>query len=840
MASNQAKTADREQWLDEVLGAYYEALEAGEAIDPRTLIERHPELADDLAAYFRNEVRFRLSTLPTARFGPEERTLAASAPGDFDTPDAQAQTKAQTIEPVSVIKPGDRFDDYELIAEIARGGMGVVYRARQLSVNRIVALKMLLGGQFASPTAVQRFHIEADAVAHLDHPNIVPIHFVGEYRGQPYYSMKLMEGGSPVAWMPRPADDPRTVAQMVVKIARAIHHAHQRGILHRDLKPSNILLDAEGEPHVSDFGLAKRIDVDGLPTGSGTFEIPVLSTTSGNWSAAALERTQASDSRGPGDSAELDELTLPGEPVGSPSYMAPEQASRGRMAVTTATDVYGLGAILYAILTGRAPFKGESFEKTLELVRTRRPDPPSTLNPRVDRNLEAICLRCLEKNPARRYISAESVARDLERWLADLPVRARRAGLGERLRLWVRRRPTLAAMSAALVLITALGLFGVSWLWRHNLRTQRQRAKAQAQFLVWATPDAFELLQEESQACRAEFVAVLRALRRDPTLDEMQRARIAAALLPEEPDQIAFLREALLQADPYTLAIIRDALAAHDPDLARELWRRVEDPRGDGARRFRAACALAPLDPKSPRWSRSAEDIAARLVVENPATVDEWAKVLQPIQPVLVGPLEAIYRDPKRPQERDVAALALAEFAADDFDELSSLFAQADSTQIGLFAAKLRRYGQRTIAMLDTILQTAPAPGMSEADRDRLIQRQGNAALALLRLGHADRFWPLLRAGAEPRLRTYLIHHVAAAGVDPKLITAWLPLEFDPAAKAALIQILGEYSPHQLLPSLRRLLVPELIASTRHDPNPEVHEALDRLLTRWGHPGSLR
>ncbi len=357
---------------------------------------------------------------------------------------------------------GRDFGDYELLEEIGHGSMGVIYKARQKSAGRLVALKMILSGRAAGPEGARRFRNEAEAVARLDHPNIVPIYEVGEHAGRPFFTMKLIEGGSLSRHLARFADDPRGAARLIEQVARAVHHAHERGVLHRDLKPANILLDADGRPYVGDFGLAKRLETDSSLTQSGAL-------------------------------------------VGTPSYMAPEQAEGRRDALTIACDVYGIGAVLYALLTGLAPFRGANLMEVLDQVRTQQPAPPSRLRPavgraRTPRDLETICLKCLNKEPARRYASALALAEDLRRFLEGRPVLARPVPAWERLVLWSRRRPAVAALTAVVVVVSALGV-GVA-LWRLN-EEEKTREKLRVTVYVKTMPEAVRYW-ERGQWDRAE------------------------------------------------------------------------------------------------------------------------------------------------------------------------------------------------------------------------------------------------------------------------------------------------------------------------------------------------
>jgi WD40 repeat protein/tRNA A-37 threonylcarbamoyl transferase component Bud32 len=401
--------------LDAIIAEYVQQVEAGQVPDREALLAEHPDLAERLRSFFADFDRLDRQAADLRLSADPNRTTDATAP-------------AAELPRVRY------FGDYELLEVIARGGMGVVYKARQVSLNRMVALKMILKGELATARDVARFRAEAEAAANLDHPHIVPIYEVGEHDGQQYYAMRYVEGASLTR---RPRADARKEASLVATVALAVHHAHQHGILHRDLKPSNILVDAAGTPLVADFGLAKRVDADRSLTESGAL-------------------------------------------VGTPRYMAPEQAA-GRKDLTVAADVYSLGVVLYERLTGQTPFPGETVPEILRQVQEMEPPRPSSMTPGLNRDLETICLKCLEKDPAKRYGSAEALADDLERWLRGEPIHARPVGQAERLWRWCRRNPTVAALTAAvavslLAATTIAILFAVNEA--HNAESLRYKQKA--------------------------------------------------------------------------------------------------------------------------------------------------------------------------------------------------------------------------------------------------------------------------------------------------------------------------------------------------------------------------
>jgi serine/threonine-protein kinase len=477
--------------VSELLLRWQGGRQRGEAISAEELCAGCPELLD--------EVRRRIAALQSMDAtlgGSHEGPVPAREEGLFpwlipskDAADPDATR--ETLSPARQVTPGTvprwpAVPGYEVLDELGKGGMGLVYKARHLQLNRLVALKMIRPDRHAGEEEQFRFRVEAEAVARLQHPNIVQIHEVGESEGRPFFSLEYVAGGNLAAKLRGSPVPARQAAQLVQVLARAMQYAHEHGIVHRDLKPANILL-ARGdrsdaicigvhpkvagpyEPKITDFGLAKRLNSEQSQTQAGAI-------------------------------------------MGTPSYMAPEQAGGKNTAIGPAADVYALGAILYELLTGRPPFKGATHLDTLEQVRHQDPVPPSRLQAKVHRDLETICLKCLQKEPRQRYASAEALAEDLGRFLAGEPIRARPVGRLEKAFKWVKRRPAVAALWAAGV--SAVLLAGGGWAW-----LERQAAERRAR-------DA-ELRAREAQRAARLRQGVAAALSR--AIDLRQQARWGAA-----------------------------------------------------------------------------------------------------------------------------------------------------------------------------------------------------------------------------------------------------------------------------------------------------------------------
>jgi serine/threonine protein kinase len=496
--------------INELMLRWEAARQQGRDLSADELCAECPQLTDELLRRIRAVLAME-HVLGVTEHDPR-RTMPAPSESDAKV------TQADDL---------PRIPGYELIRVVDQGGMGVVYEARQIELGRTVAIKMISGMRLR-PKIVARFRAEAEAAARLQHPNFVQVFQVGEVNGRPFFSMEYVAGGSLAELLARNPPSARAAAELIETLARAIHAAHERGVVHRDLKPSNVMLSADGTLKIADFGLAKRLDDDSGHTHSG-------------------------------------------EILGTPSYMAPEQAEGKKDQIGPATDVYALGAILYELLAAKPPFQGNSPLDSLRLVVAQEPVAPSRIAPSVPRDLEAICLKCLEKTPSHRYASAQALAEDLRRFVCGQPVTARRIGLVQRAWKWTRRHPQAVALVATLGVLALIPIF----LLIGHYRAQRQiRLKAQEQ-----TPLVREILQRNCFECHGQNPKAvqknLHILNHQELIDSARRIvvprdpnasrliqRITDGSMPPEKDELRLPRVSEVE-----LAILQDWILGGAPPL---------------------------------------------------------------------------------------------------------------------------------------------------------------------------------------------------------------------------------------------------------------------------------
>jgi eukaryotic-like serine/threonine-protein kinase len=466
--------------LSELLAHWEVALSGAQPTSVEDLCRDCPELVEPL----RREIQNLQATRQLTRSG--EGAKPASGPADASLQTVAAEGAADAARG----RPG--IAGYELLGVLGHGGMGVVYKARQTALGRVVALKMVRGGGHACEADLARFRAEAQAIARLQHPNLVQVYEVGEYQGEPWFSMEYVAGGSLHDQIDGKPQPPRQAAELARTLALALHAVHRQGVVHRDLKPANVLLTADGTPKVMDFGLAKSLDGEAGPT-------------------------------------------VTGRVLGTPSYMAPEQARGHGWLIGPATDVYALGAVLYELLTGRPPFQGESAWDTIQQVTSQEPVPPRRLQPKVPRDLETACLKCLEKDPKKRYASAEALADDLGRFLAGEPTKARPVGRLERAAKWARRRPAAAALLAVSAL-ALLALTGGGLAYHVRLERALGEARAHAEesrrrlVQLYVANGARSLDEGDWFGSLVWFAEALRRDEGRPGRERLHRARLAGTL----------------------------------------------------------------------------------------------------------------------------------------------------------------------------------------------------------------------------------------------------------------------------------------------------------------------
>lgn len=695
--------------------------------------------------------------------------------------------------------------DYELIAEIARGGMGIVYRARQRSLNRVVAVKMILAGQLAGESDIQRFRSEAEAAAHLQHPNIVGIYEIGHVSGRHFFSMQFVEGKSLAQMIREALPSHRSGVEYLKAVTDAVEYAHSKGVLHRDLKPSNILVDAAGVPHLTDFGVAKRLRED----------------------------TQ---------------LTATGAVVGTPSYMPPEQAC-GEKDIDCRADVYSLGAVLYELLTGRPPFTAQRATDILMQVLNAEPVSPRVLNPSVPADLSTICLKCLEKEPSRRYASAGEMSADLKRWLDGVPIEARPIGRVERAWRWCRRNPAIAAL-AGLLAVVALGAFvGVTSQWLVAQRAldrmqvaQAERVSARVDALLKAAPESLTVLIKQM---RPEYDEIAPALSRrigHSDVTDHDRLRLSLALLPGDPQQVDYLRKRVLSIGLAELLAVREALKPYQGQLQAGLWSVLDAPQEAAESRFAAALVLALAagdeSAQQEKWQAHAGFLVTRLldsVSADPSSYEPLVAALRPVRRALLPALTETAVDAKQPQSvRAFATNILVGYAADQPAELARLLVEAEPWQFLVIRPRLPRENPEITEVLTRQVAETSNTKSSDAEKDHLARRRAVAAIGLLQLGVADRVWPLLVHSPEPRVRSHLIELFAPLKTDPSLLIARLENEDELSARRAILLALGSYSTGALASEQRQTITDACRQLYSTDRDPGMHAASEWVLRSLG------
>jgi formylglycine-generating enzyme required for sulfatase activity len=814
-----------------------------------------------------------------AALGPVRHNLGKIADADVQaslahvaaTPTGPVPEATGPYVPPSTLPPHARF---HILRAHAKGGLGEVYVARDEELRREVALKEIQERHAHSPESRARFLLEAEITGGLEHPGIVPVYGLGAYSdGRPFYAMRLVKGESlkdAIARYRREKDNLavgerslrlRQLLTRFVAVCNAVAYAHSRGVLHRDLKPANILLGPYGETLVVDWGLAKV-----LGRAETAAEAPLRSSRDGEA-----------------------ELTQTGAALGTPAYMSPEQAAGRTDQLGPASDVYSLGATLYALLTGRAPFAEDDVGAVLGKVQRGDFAPPQQVESDVPPALDAVCLRAMALKPEERYATPRELGEEIERWLADEPVRAYREPLPARLGRWLQRHQTLTVGAGALLLAGVIALAVITFLvgqaqqetaealqkeeqarqatadalkkeeaarketegaLKKEEAARKERALAQVNALLHTDPRAVPALLAGLEATRQDVLPRLRELwvqqelweqwvQQLPGLahegwfvdQQMRQGRVGLALLQVQPALVKnWLCSWMLEAeDPREVLLVRDGLRPYRAELREWLWQRA-DREATGPQRFRALVALAAYDPEDPRWKGRGEVVLTQLLTANPLYLGAWAEGLRPVRGALLQPLAEVFRGRNLAEHKHVAATLLADYAADRPPLLAELLLDSDARQYAALRAKMFAQVNVVHPLLHAELQKTAGAAASDQDKDRLASRQANAALCI---GASDRLWPLLQHSPDPSRRTWITHKLAGFWHEPVVLLQRLRKEKDVSVRRALLLSLGEY-PFDPLPVGRMdLEVARLVQQYRDDPDPGIHGAIEWVLHRW-------
>ena len=792
----------RERWLDLVRSDQSHRWRQGDGIPVEDYFLQLPEMRADVEEalvlitgelLLRREVGETLDVREYQRRFPEfvDRIAVQFCVDDFlsSTDEVDPRTASDEVRDLEL-------SGYEFLEAIGRGAAGVVYKARQESLDRFVAIKVVaISGADARQLARQRQ--EAEILARLHHPNVVHIYEVREHRGYLHLVMEYMDGTTLAARVQGRLPAPDESAKLALTLADTVQAVHEAGVLHRDLKPSNVLLTVAGELKISDFGLAKL-------------------------------RSNSSA------------LTTTDSVLGTPSYMAPEQAVGGAHSTGAEADVYSLGAILYELLTGRAPFLGGTVLDTLSLIRSQEPMAPRHLQPKIPRDLETICLKCLTKTPKQRYATAAELADDLRRFLNGLPIIARPPGALERINRLVARKPAASALVATVMLLA--GVVAAA-LW--TTFEQHRRLSAAAAVDSIATADSQALLQLlETLTMHRGALPLIRTELDAATPKETKWINLSVAELVADPTAPGdALLSYLPSARPAEIPAIVQALGQQSGAIRPKVWRMLLDDTAQDDARLNLACLAAKISAADPQWPEIAPAVARALVAQHPLDMGAFTAALWPVRQRLTPSFMALYRDPESEAViKQMSAGILARFAADDPTTLVDVAVEGEPSEFRLVLPALRRQAAAAAPLLATIAnhpvsfdrlasdQTLQTKHEVEEAVDKAQRRRANAAVALWRLGDADALLDGMRREADPALRAWLIEMLAPLGISTEALQRHARETTESGVRQALLLALGGEKLESLPRGEHEALERWLLKCYRDDPDAGVHSACRWLL----------